>query len=71
MALGAGFKESDYRPSAIGTGTVAIAFMVSIAAIFLALDVMTLRRKVLEKKKKGKRKDKKRRRIIADEETSM
>ena len=42
MALGASFTESDYRPSAIGTGSLAIAVVLSVAALFLVVDVMTL-----------------------------
>ena len=42
MALEASFTESDYHPSAIGTGTFAIAVVLSVAAIFLVVDAMTL-----------------------------
>ena len=42
MALDAGFTESDYRPSAIGTGSLAIAIVLSVAALFLVVDTMTL-----------------------------
>ena len=37
----ASFTRSDYRPSAISVGTVAIAVLIGIAAFLLLVNVMT------------------------------